>query len=64
MNMFLAKNERQLGLCLRMLFDEGVNFDVQLEKTIKRKIVYYVIPNNVSDEAFLRLQDRYETLSL
>lgn len=61
MQYFVAKNERQLGLCLRMLYDEKITSIVSVCENDKRKIEYHVSPTT-DGETFKRLQDRYRIL--
>lgn len=59
----LAKTDRQLGTCLRMLYAEGLHgpLEVYTAKNPKGKIEYRVILP-VDDATFETLQNRYETL--
>lgn len=62
MNYFLAKTDHQLGTCIRMLRDEGIN-DILLRHGMnsRNRIEFYVYVN-VSDERFEKLNARYQTL--
>ncbi len=42
MNDFIAKNPKQLDLCLRLLYAEGADFFVKVGETDKGKIVYII----------------------
>lgn len=61
MNGFLAKNPKQLDLCLRLLYAERVGFIVKIEETAKRKIVYKVYA--VTDlDRLDELEEKYRIL--
>ena len=62
MHELLAKSDRQLGMCLRMLYDEGMpKLDVHSEINDKGKMEFHVLLP-VDDETFERLQKRFETM--
>ena len=62
MEFFLAKSDRQLGVCIRMLNDEGFyRLTIESEKNSKSRMevrVYIEADKAVSD----RLNERYQTL--
>lgn len=61
MKYFLAKNPKQLDLCLRLLYAEHVPFVVQVAETNKKRIVYHV--SAVTDEQTMRqLEEKYRIL--
>lgn len=62
MHEFLAKSDHQLGMCLRMLYSEGMpHLDLHSEINDRGKMEFHVlIP--VDDETFERLQKRFETM--
>ena len=61
MHELLAKSDRQLGMCLRMLYDEGMpKLDLHSEINDKGKMEFHVLLP-VDDETFERLQKRFET---
>ena len=63
MHELLAKSDRQLGMCLRMLYDEGMpKLDLHSEINDKGKMEFHVLLP-VNDETFERLQKRFETMS-
>lgn len=63
MHELLAKSDRQLGMCLRMLYDEGMpKLDLHSEINDKGKMEFHVLLP-VDDETFERLQKRFETMS-
>lgn len=63
MHELLAKSDRQLGMCLRMLYDEGMpRLDLHSEINDKGKMEYHVLLP-VDDETFERLQMRFETMA-
>lgn len=61
MKQFVAKGSRQVDLCMRMLFDEGIDFRVVPQLDDKEK-VYYVIEVALDDGAFDKLETRYKRL--
>lgn len=62
MHELLAKSDRQLGMCLRMLYDEGMpRLDLHSEINDKGKMEFRVLLP-VDDETFERLQKRFETM--
>ena len=61
MHELLAKSDRQLGMCLRMLYDEGMPGPLDVHSEIKCKMEFYVLLP-VDDETFERLQKRFETM--
>lgn len=63
MHELLAKSDHQLGMCLRMLYDEGMPgpLDLRSEINDKGKMEFYVLLP-VDDETFERLQKRFETM--
>ena len=61
MKEFMAKNPKQLDLCLRLLYSEQVPFAVTVEETDKRKIVY-CITIKVEDEKVKELEEKYRIL--
>ena len=63
MHELLAKSDRQLGMCLRMLYDEGLTGPLEIKSAInsKGKIEFrVVIP--VEDAEFEKLKRRFETM--
>lgn len=62
MEFFLAKSDRQLGICIRMLNDEGF-YDLMIhsEKNAKNRMEIRVYIN-VDKEVYDRLEKRYLTL--
>ena len=62
MHELLAKSDRQLGMCLRMLYDEGMSkLDLHSEISDKGKMEFHVLLP-VENETFERLQKRFETM--
>ena len=62
MHELLAKSDRQLGMCLRMLYDEGMpRLDLHSEINDKGKMEFHLLLP-VDDETFERLQKRFETM--
>ena len=63
MHELVAKSDRQLGMCLRMLYDEGMpKLDLHSEINDKGKMEFHVLLP-VDDETFERLQKRFETMA-
>lgn len=60
-NFFKAVNDRQLGICLRMLYAEKMQGLVETVKNSKGKIEFH-IRVNADEETFSWLFERYETL--
>ncbi len=61
MKIFIAKNPKQLDLCLRLLYAERIPFTVGIIETNKKKIVYEVM-TSISDEKSKELQEKYRIL--
>lgn len=63
MNYLLARTNNQLGICIRMLNDEG--FDELMIKSVKNAAAHRMevrVYINVSAEQFAKLEARYQTL--
>ncbi len=60
MTTFIAKNPKQLDLCLRLMYSEDVKFTVEVTQ-IKRKIIY-VIYASVTDREGESLERKYNVL--
>ena len=61
MKYFLAANDRQLGICLRMLYAERLQGYVYTVLNSKNRIEYH-ISVSVDDERFDKLNERYKIL--
>lgn len=61
MDYFLATSNKQLGICLRMLYAEGIQGLVKTVQNPKGKIEFH-IKINATEEVFKMLKDRYEIL--
>lgn len=61
MEYFLAKNDKQLGLCLRMLFVEGIQPTVQTVLNKKNKIEFHV-KITADEELKNKLTERYQIM--
>lgn len=60
MDYFRATNDKQLGLCLRMLYAEGIQGFVEVVKNNKNKIEFQI---RIEDsQKFDLLRERYEIL--
>lgn len=57
----IAKNDTELGMCLRMLYPEFKKVEVQPHLNKKKKMEFH-IPVDVDDETFARYKNRLETL--
>lgn len=58
---FVAKNSRQLGICLKMIYDEKLKYSVTVYENEKRKIEYEVMA--VADKELAeKLKERYRIL--
>lgn len=61
MDYFLAVSNRQLGICLRMLFADGIQGYVETVLNEKDKIEFH-IRIDTNEEIFEKLKERYEIL--
>lgn len=61
MRYLLAVNGKQLDICLKMLFEYGCIWQVEMHKTDKGKMHYHVIITSTSAD-FDKLQQRYNNL--
>lgn len=61
MKYFLAANDRQLGICLRMLYAERLQGYVYTVLNSKNRIEYH-ISVSVDDERFDKLNEHYKIL--
>ena len=61
MSCFIATNDRQLGVCLRMLYAEKIQPTVLTVMNDKNKIEFH-ISISASDELMADLMERYEIL--
>lgn len=61
MEHFRATNDKQLGICLRMLYAEGLQGTVQVVRNNKGKIEFQ-IHINADDSLVEELRMRYEIL--
>ena len=61
MKELMAKNPKQLDICLRLLYAEHVNFFVNIHETNNGKIVYGVSVN-VDDETKSKLEEKYRIM--
>lgn len=62
MQSFLARTDRQLGLCLRMLYAENIGYSVDVFENEKNRIVFR-ISVKVSDERMSELERKYHILT-
>ncbi len=61
MGYFLAINNKQLGVCLRMLYAKGYQGRVETVMNVKHRIEFH-IRVDVSEERFRELDAIYRTL--
>ena len=62
MEYLLARSDRQLGICLRMLYDEGYkNLVVESEINAKNRMEFRIYVDAAAD-VVERLNARYQTL--
>lgn len=61
MKEFMARNPKQLDLCLRLLYAERVPFIVKVIETDKRKIVY-AVSTQVDEQTYEMLREKYRIL--
>ena len=62
MKELIARNPKQLDLCLRLLFAEGIQFQVRLFKTEKGKVLYG-ITLLTDDKTASIVEEKYFTLT-
>ncbi|MFI3115321.1 MAG: hypothetical protein R3Y12_04175 [Clostridia bacterium] len=62
MNNFIAKNPKQLDICLRFLYAEKVDFMVDVVENNKHKIEYD-IKVELEQEAYDVLREKYRILT-
>ncbi len=62
MDYFLATSNKQLGICLRMLYADGIQGLVKTVQNPKSKKIEFHIKINATEEVFEMLKDRYEIL--
>ena len=58
---FTAVNDKQLGICLRMLFADNIQGFVKTIKNSKNKIEFH-ISINADEELFKELDERYKIM--
>ncbi|MDE6019770.1 MAG: hypothetical protein K2H01_02055 [Ruminococcus sp.] len=61
MDYFMAKNDKQLGTCLRMLYSEKIQAHVETIVNSKGKIEFHV-RIAASEDMFKKLKERYTIL--
>ncbi len=62
MNGFMAKNPKQLDICLRLLYAEKVSFTVRVIETHKRKIEYTVYAE-ADQQQISELKEKFRILT-
>lgn len=63
MHELLARSDRQLGMCLRMLYDEGLPGPLELQSAINSKgRMEFRVMLPVDDAKFEQLKKRFETM--
>ena len=58
---FKATNDKELGICLRLLYAENAQSFVEVIMNDKNKIEFHIIPI-ISEDKFDRLLEKYEIL--
>ena len=62
MEYLLAKSDRQLGICLRMLYDEGyTNLVIESVMNAKNRMEFHV-KVRADEDKLAKLNERYQTL--
>lgn len=61
MNGFMAKNPKQLDLCLRLLYAERIPFIVDIIENNKKKLVY-VITAKADEQKIEELKEKFRIL--
>ena len=61
MDYLLAVNNKQLGICLRMLFAENLDYIVKTVLNSRNKIEFH-ISVDTDERTFQMLRERYEIL--
>lgn len=63
MHELLARSDRKLGMCLRMLYDEGMPGPLELQSAINGKgRMEFRVMLPVDDAKFEQLKKRFETM--
>ncbi len=62
MKELLAKNPKQLDICLKLLYAEHVKFSVEVTETATKKIVYLVSAYGLDKLAENVLEEKYHIL--
>ena len=61
MHRFVAKSDKQLGLCLKLLFTEQIKGRVELELTEKNRVIYLIYVD-IDNAAWDKLNSNYNVL--
>lgn len=61
MQVFTAKNPKQLDLCLKLLYSERVGFSVSVRESTKKKIEYAVTVQ-ADEQTIEKLREKYRIL--
>lgn len=61
MHTFIAKNDKQLGLCLKLLYSCGIQSQVELRLNEKDRIIY-LITVKTDDDTWRKLEFEYKVL--
>lgn len=61
MHRFVAKSDKQLGLCLKLLFTEQIKGRVELELTEKNRVIYLIYVD-IDNAAWDKLNSKYNVL--
>ncbi len=63
MKELIAKNPKQLDICLRLLYAEKIGFTVHVHETNKKKI-YYGVAIHTDEETQAAIEEKYRILTL
>lgn len=63
MKELIAKNPKQLDICLRLLYAEKIGFTVHVHESNKKKI-YYGISITVDAKKQAEIEEKYRILTL
>ena len=62
MREFIAKNSKELGICLKLLYAENVKFYVDVHENDKKKI-YYSIEVDTDEQRREAIREKYRILT-
>lgn len=62
MKIFVAKNDEELGICLRMLYPEKREVVVIPVLNERKKMEFHIKADDMDDATFIRYQQRFDLL--